>query len=85
LQTKLKIALDQIKSGENGRTASCGFMMDAGYGQRTRSCARQQIAAIGVRYVAGSVPTPRSGPPGAAPVTTAGLDRARRPQQLLNT
>ena len=58
-QTKPEIALEQIKVARTAGLPQGVVLMDAGYGNDTGL--RTEITALGMSYVAGSVPIPRSG------------------------
>ena len=59
--TKPQIALAQIKAARAAGLPEGVVLMDAGYGNDTEL--RTQLTALGLRYVAGSVPKPRFGRP----------------------
>src|SRR5205085_428707 len=65
-QTKIEIALDQIRAACAAGLPRGVVLMDAGYGTNTRL--REEIGALGLSYVAGIPPHTSVWPPGTAPL-----------------
>jgi SRSO17 transposase len=64
--SKPEIALDQIRAAQAAGVAPGVVLMDAGYGSDTRL--RTEIAALGLRYIAGIQPHATVWPPGTGPL-----------------
>src|SRR6478672_2033689 len=80
-QTKPEIAFEQIKAARAAGLPEGVVLMDAGYGNDTGL--RTDIAALGVRYVAGIGPNTSAWPPGEAPMLPQSRTGRGRPQTRL--
>jgi len=80
-QTKPEIAFEQIKAARAAGLPEGVVLMDAGYGNDTGL--RTDIAALGLRYVAGIGSNTSVWPPGEAPLPPQSRTGRGRPQTRL--
>jgi SRSO17 transposase len=80
-QTKPEIALEQIRAAYKAGIARGVVLLDAGYGNHTSL--RQDISALGLRYVAGILSSTTMWAPGTEPLPPKRWSgRGRRPTRL---
>jgi SRSO17 transposase len=80
-KTKPEIALEQIRSACAAGIARGVVLMDAGYGADTGL--REEVTALGLRYVAGILPNTSVWSPGTAPLPPKQWSGNGRPPKLI--
>ncbi|UPT87669.1 IS701 family transposase [Bradyrhizobium barranii subsp. apii] len=80
-KTKPEIALEQIRSACAAGIARGVVLMDAGYGADT--ALREEVTALGLRYVAGILPHTSVWPPGTRPLPPKRWSGNGRPPKLI--
>ncbi|MGY3639500.1 IS701 family transposase, partial [Bradyrhizobium sp. Lot33] len=80
-QTKPEIALEQIRSACEADIERGVVLMDAGYGADTTL--RKEVTALGLRYVAGILPSTSAWPTGMGPLPPKKWSGNGRPTKLM--